>query len=82
MYIFSLCVPTAGQDYTAVSTPELRFTRGQTAIRSQDSIEVTTLSDTDDDELVETFYLEFNPTRNIIFLPPRIEIKICGRKDN
>ena len=41
-----------------------------------------TLTDDNDDEDEETFYLNFNPTRNAIFIPPRIEIKICGSKYN
>ena len=67
-------------DYTAVKTPEIRFTQGNTQIRDSDSIDVMTLTDGNDDELEETFYLNFNPTRNAIFIPPRIEIKICGSK--
>ena len=67
-------------DYTAVSTSELRFTRGNTQIRDSDSIDVAILTDDDDDELEETFYLNFNPMRNAIFQPPRIPIKICGSK--
>ena len=35
-----------------------------------------------DDEEEETFYLNFNPTRNALFIPTRIEIKICGSKYN
>ena len=67
-------------DYTAVNTPEIIFTRGNTQIRDSDSIDVMTLTDDDDDELEETFYLNFNPMRNAIFQPPRIPIKICGSK--
>ena len=74
-----LCVPAAGMDYTAVNTPEIRFTRGNAQIRPGDSINVMTLTDGEDEE-EETFYLNFNPTRNAIFIPPRIEIKICGSK--
>ena len=66
-------------DYTAVNTPEIRFTRGNAQIRDSDSINVTTLTDGDDEE-EETFYLNFNPTRSALFIPPRIEIKICGSK--
>ena len=77
-----LCVPAAGMDYTAVSTPEIRFTRNSAQIRDSDSIDVMTLTDDNDDEPVETFYLNFNPTRSAIFIPPRIEIKICGSKYN
>ena len=71
---------SAGMDYTAVNTPEIRFTWGNSQIRSSDSIDVTILNDTNDTEPVETFYLNFNPTRNALFIPPRIEIKICGSK--
>ena len=68
-------------DYTAVNTPEIRITPGNTQIRDSDSIDVMTLTDDDDDdEQEETFYLNFNPRRNAIFQPPRIEIKICGSK--
>ena len=69
-------------DYTAVSTSELIFMRGLSQVRSQDSINVMTLTDGNDDEDEETFYLNFNPTRNALFIPPRIEIKICGSKYN
>ena len=68
-------------DYTAVSTPELVFTRGNSQI-PEDSISVMTLTDDNDDEEEETFYLNFNPTRNALFIPHRIEIKICGSKYN
>ena len=67
-------------DYTAVNTPQLRFTRGSTQIRDSDSIDVMILTDDDDDEPEETFYLNFNPMRNAIFQPPRIPITICGSK--
>ena len=73
-------IPAAGVDYTAVNTPELRFTRGNAQIRDSDSIDVMILTDADNNESEETFYLNFNPRRNAIFQPPRIEIKICGSK--
>ena len=80
--VIYICVPAAGMDYEAVSTPEIRFTRNNAQIRPSDSIDVMTLTDGNDDEEEETFYLNFNPTRNAIFIPPRIEIKICGSKYN
>ena len=67
-------------DYTAVKTPEIRFTRHNTQIRDSDSIDVMILTDDNDDELEETFYLNFNPMRNALFIPPRIPITICGSK--
>ena len=67
-------------DYTAIRTPEIRFTKGNTQIRDSDSIDVMILTDDDDDEQEETFYLNFNSRRNALFIPPRIEIKICGSK--
>ena len=76
-----LCVSAAGTDYTAVNTPEIRFNRNSAQIRDSESINVMTLTDGEDEE-EETFYLNFNPTRNAIFIPPRIEIKICGSKCN
>ena len=66
-------------DYTAVDISDVRFTPGMTQIRDSDSIDVMILTD-DEDEPEEIFYLNFNPTRNAIFLPPTIEIKICGSK--
>ena len=74
------CVPAAGVDYTAVNTPEIRFTRHNAQIRDSDSIDVMILTDDNDNELEETFYLNFNPMRNALFIPPRIEITICGSK--
>ena len=38
-------------------------------------------TDDDDTEPQEYFYISFEPIRNALYLPPRIEIRICGGKN-
>ena len=73
----SLCLSLESDDYKPISE-SFSFAPQETEFLFNITIEPDIL----DAEPIEDFYITFIPRRNALFLPPRLEIQICGGKNN
>ena len=74
----SLCLSLESEDYTPIPIERFSFAPQETEYLFNITIEPDDL----DAEPIEDFYITFIPIRNALFLPPRLEIQICGGKNN
>ena len=74
----SLSLSEDSEDYERISIERFSFAPQQT----ENTFNIMIETDIDNTEPIEDFYITFIPTRNALFLPPRLEIRICGGKNN